>query len=480
MTGIICSIQKNSQSIPNRIALIEGKRKLTYRQLHNTIEATRNNIKSKGIKAGDRVGIIADKSLEAVVLLHALWREGAISVMINARSSAATINARLKDVGAKHVLADKKYLRRSADLDIRSLLDNKKAGTSNTKISRFVKKTPAVVLFTSGSTGSPKAALLSYSNLHFNAKGVNTRVKLRADDSWLLSLPIYHVGGLSIIFRSFLAGSTLVLSKTNKVIAHDLKHNKITHISLVPTQLIQLLDQKNSLRSLKKCKCIMLGGASLPKNLIDQALKLKLSLYASYGLTEMASQVATTPKITLKNSLQLKGKVLPGCQVMISRAKEICVKGKSLFLGYISKGKLLCGTQRNGYFNTHDLGRLTSRGKLIVLGRADNLLISGGENIQPEEIESHLNSSFILRSCVIARKDKIFGARPVVFIETRSSRKIRKSLITRNLLDKLEKYKIPDEWYYWPESIDQRQLKTSRRKLSQFYQTNKDKLVPIN
>lgn len=281
----------------------------------------------------------------------------------------------------------------------------------------------SLLLYTSGSTGSPKIAILSLSNLVANAQTAINALDLRPNDEWKLSLPLYHVGGIAIIFRCILARATIVIDDTPN----------ITHLSYVPTHLYRATPVY------KKLRCLLLGGAPIhnyPKH---------LPVYTSYGLTEMASIVA------------LNGNILPDRQLKISDDGEILVKGPSLFQGYFGH------PPQKGWFATKDLGRFVD-GKLEVLGRKDWMFISGGENIQPEEIEKELLTfPEVVEAAVTPVDDPEWGQRPVAIVFA----PVRFTLaeMQKRLLKSLPKYKIPVALYF-VDGLPKKNQKIDRKILS--------------
>ncbi|MCK5082703.1 MAG: AMP-binding protein, partial [Candidatus Omnitrophica bacterium] len=280
-------------------------------------------------------------------------------------------------------------------------------------------------------------------------------------DQWLLSLPLYHVGGLGIIFRAFQGGGSVVIPGPDKPIDQMLKSHKITHLSLVPTQFTRLLRDADCHNALKNLKVILLGGSAIPDSLISDAIKLRLPVYTTYGSTEMASQVATSGRLSEDNPISA-GKVLNYRRLMISEEGKILVKGETLFKGYIEKEGMVLPFNENGYFVTGDLGEFSDDGRLIVNGRKDNMFFSGGENIQPEEIERYLcRVKSVERAIVVPVAHQEYGFRPVAFIKA-SAPMTRKGIL--NILENdLPKFKIPEEFYLWPENEETDDLKASRR-----------------
>jgi o-succinylbenzoate---CoA ligase len=307
-------------------------------------------------------------------------------------------------------------------------------------------KRTATIVFTSGSTGTPKAALHTFGNHHYNALGSNGNIVLRPEDRWLHSLPLYHVGGISILFRCLLAGATITLPGQEAPIGESIADLGATHVSLVSTQLLRLLREDTNLGGLK---AVLMGGGPVSASLVDEAVSRGLPIHTSYGLTEMASQVTTTPPGAPLEALRTAGRVLPEREVSISEEGEILVRGATLFAGYVEGGKLDLPLDTDGWFHTGDLGELDENGCLRVLGRKDNLFVSGGENIQPEEIEEALSAlPGVEAAVVVPVDDPEYGQRPVAFVRMENGSTVD---VAPELEKVLPRFKIPVAFYAWPE-----------------------------
>ena len=180
-------------------------------------------------------------------------------------------------------------------IHVKNLNDPLPEGESN-HINQIDLDRIATIIFTSGSTHEPKAAVHSYGNHHYNAVASNKNIPLAPADRWLLSLPLYHVGGLGILFRSFMAGAAVVIPRNRKNLVEDIKRYDVTCVSLVSTQLNRMLNDHGNVQTLAKMKAILLGGGPIPSRLYREARKNKLPVYATYGLTESSSQVATSDR----------------------------------------------------------------------------------------------------------------------------------------------------------------------------------------
>ena len=281
-----------------------------------------------------------------------------------------------------------------------------------------------LLIATSGSSGKSKQAHLSLDNLYYSAQFPHSDLIISSSDHYLLSVPLYHISGLSVLYRSILSGGTIVLPG-------DGSESKVTHISFVPTQLKRFLKTPSIYPNLK---AILLGGAPIPYDLCKEAYDRGFPIYITYGMTEMASQICTKlfhPKTGISF-----GEPLHHRELKIVEG-EIYVKGETLFQGYLNLPSPLI----DDWFPTKDLGHIGPNG-LELIGRKDRMFISGGENIHPEEIEQALLSHpLISRATVDFRPDLEFGARPIAFIATT----LKLPTITGFLSEILPRFKIPHE-----------------------------------
>ena len=200
--------------------------------------------------------------------------------------------------------------------------------------------------------------------------------------------------------------------------------------------------------------------------MIAEALRRKLPVFTTYGLTEMASQVATMPFVAAPDKRATSGKVLRHRQLEIAPDGEILVRGATLFAGYVDESGIDPGVDADGWFHTGDLGALDGEGFLTVNGRKDFMFISGGENIHPEEIEKALLAlSGIERAAVVPVDDPEFGQRPVAFLKTDGPLPNRDEL-KRLLSDRIEAFKVPVAVLPWPDSVETPSGKFDRKALA--------------
>lgn len=445
---IDCPIARYAAEMPDQAALVAPKKILSYKELHHRICQAGEHIKNRGIAKGAMVALVGRSSIELIVLLAALWRSSANALLLNHRFPQASINDISQRTSAKRI-------------DIREIPGAGETYRAEKHAShRIDLDAEATVIMTSGSTGVGKAVVHRYGNHYYNALGSNENIALEPGDRWLLSLPLFHVGGLGILFRCFLAGAAMIIPGDNETIGDAIASYRVTHVSMVSTQLQRLLQEivepRRTPRDTKEnrfssLKALLLGGSAFPQPLIRQALDTGLPVYTTYGLSEMASQVTATPPNAPQEKLFTSGKVLNYRCLHIDETGEICVCGETLFSGYLEKGNLSLPLDRQSRFHTGDLGRIDDEGYLHVLGRKDNMFISGGENIMPEEIEHRLTQLPVIQQAVVVPlADKTYGVRPAAFLKPAPNTTISREAVLDYLQTHLPRFKVPDLFYEWP------------------------------
>jgi o-succinylbenzoate---CoA ligase len=398
-----------------------------------------------------------------VALVLALIRAGHIACPVSDRLPPRGVARLLGKVACSALISEDEELLQTAGPDIlRSAPETLlREGEQRAEPADIPQERPVTIIFTSGSTGVPKAALHTFGNHYHSALGSNANIALLPGDRWLHSLPMYHVGGLSILFRCLLAAATVALPLPGTSLGESIASLGATHVSLVSTQLSKLLRESADLGGLE---AVLMGGGPVPPSLVGEALARGLPLHTSYGLTEMASQVTTTPPDASIEELSTAGRVLPHREVSISENGEILVRGETLFAGYAEGEKLDRPVDAEDWFHTRDLGELDESGYLRVGGRMDNLFISGGENVQPEEIEDALcRLEGVDEAVVVPVSDEEFGARPVAFVRVNDA---EPRDLARALEPFLPRFKIPISFHPWPEEAP-RGMKADRAALGE-------------
>lgn len=453
-TTIPCLLRSAALASPDAPAIIRAGGTVTYGELDRRVTSAAKEIGDLGLGEGARVALYLPKSEDYIVLLHALIRAGCVACPLSTRLPSRSVALLIEKAGCRAVVISDEGLLDAAEMEKlhpEMLLDGPGEHGPSTlpEPSRLTMQQPATVVFTSGSTGEPKAALHSLGNHYWSARGSNANIPLQPGDRWLHSLPLYHVGGLSILFRCLLSGAAVALPEPEATLGEAIVRSGATHLSLVSTQLLRLLREESF--DAARLKAILLGGGPIPAPLLEEATRRGLPVHASYGLTEMASQVTTTRSGASGEELRTSGRALLYREVTISGSGEILVRGETLFAGYLDGDAVTRPVDENGWFHTKDLGELDADGRLRVKGRMDNLFISGGENVQPEEVEEALcRLEGIEEAVVVPVPDAEFGHRPAAFVRT-DGRLVEPEELVRTLEFALPRFKIPISFHEWSE-----------------------------
>ena len=404
---------------PKKTALyFEGERH-SFSDLNKLSSQWTARLKAMSIDEGSVVALLLDNSVDFVAITFAVMRLGAVLLPLNTRLTAEEIQYQLIEAEAKIVLMTSS-LKDEKRLDALSL----EAIKFHTIQESYVELEPIYesnislenrfcILFTSGTTGKPKAVCLSLKNFYYSANASAYRLGLLANDNWLCAMPLYHVGGLSIILRSCLYGTSVTLHRkfdlqaVSEELSQDLRteDSTVTLASLVPTMLYRILNQDGFSPS-DALRLVLLGGAAASKELLEVAEAKKIKVAATYGLSEACSQVATVFPDACYDKVGTVGKALMFTDIQIvdtlgvvleaGELGEIQVRGPTIMQGYL-------GTERkeSDWFATGDIGYLDSDGDLFIKQRRSDLIVSGGENVYPVEVEAILRQSVFVKDVVV-------------------------------------------------------------------------------
>lgn len=442
------------------------------RQNQQKILAVGRYLLQEGLQSGQVLVLLGSPTPVYIWSLCAAWSLGALVLPLNPRLSEQEIHNVLLESGASHLISDRPVFSQRVHSIPWCPPESLEGHDSDWVLPAL--EQPVTLIRTSGSSGRPKLAMHAWGNHYYSALGSAVNIDLNDTDRWLLSLPLYHVGGIAILVRTLLAEATLCIPTPEQKLPEALVQFCPTHLSLVPTQLNRLLQNRDNDANLLNCAAILLGGSALPTDLIGRAYALGLSVFSSYGSTEMSSQITASPPNSQLDELFTAGYVLPHRELRVTAEGEIEVRGKTLFMGYFGFSKLEQARNSDGWFATRDRGTWSGSKGLTILGRMDHMFISGGENIQPEEIESLLLAfPGVIQALVVPISDAEYGQRPLAFVEGDSW---TENALKHHLQASLPGFKIPDYILAWPaENVG---LKTSRGLFSElaqaFIMENKD------
>ena len=411
-----------------------------------------------------RVALLAPNSIKLALAIFALRRAGRTPVPLNIRMTAQDWEAQLGAAHAEALIGADSLLdqapRTLASLSLEELFAaaESKINSSNTPAAPYQSNREAAVLFTSATTGAGKGVVLSLESVRASARGSNACTGLSQGDRWLVSLPLYHAGGLSILQRCFEAGATAVIAQSFAVseLLESIARDGLTHVSLVPTMLGELIAEaelQDALPQLHGLKAIVLAGAPTAGSLIAKIKELRLPVLTAYGMTETNAHCTCLARSDSPDAIDSVGRPFESTLIEIvgeggavlpqGELGEIAISGPTLLTEYLDPEQTKAHL-RGGRFYTGDLGRLDAAGRLTLFGRADRMFISGGENIYPEEIEQAASQCAGIAKCaVVAVPHPKWGHRPVLFIEC-SEPGVSPDELLAFLRGTLAKFKVPD------------------------------------
>lgn len=447
-------------------ALITPDGCFTWAQLNTVIDRYADYLLSQGVNAGDVVTLVGKNSAQYVVCYLAAIKVGAAVALIMPQpqkqllEKLTTLYRPQQTVYCCGVELDgitSHNNKQQLDFPSFAACFGDDLPSSEQALDRSsLTSELASIIFTSGSTGTPKAVAHTSEQHLASASGLLELFKFGESDTWLLSLPIYHVSGLAIIYRWLVAGGCLKIGEQG--LEQDIQG--CSHASLVATQLHRLLESKQSL----SLTHVLLGGSHIPQGLASQASANGIETWIGYGMTEAASTV-TAKRV---NDNQSAGQVLPN-RILKVEQQRIYIGGETLASGYYYQGAITPIKDSEGWFDSKDLGNCKNE-ELYIIGRADNQFISGGENIHCEEIEAVLSQlQEVSQAIVIPVPDLEYGHRPVAVLQ--SELLLSQEYIESHLATRLVKFKWPIAYFSLPQTLLGNGIKISRKQVKEWVLT---------
>jgi o-succinylbenzoate---CoA ligase len=428
-TAHACPIRLGAERHPHALALTFAGRRWTYAELEQETGRWVAALRRRGVGPGDRVALLATNQEGGVHLFHALGRLGAVLAPLNARLTRAELEPLVEEVTPRLTLALGNLLERlpgAEPLEELAAL----ATEPSAECHPLKEETPRVVLFTSGTTGRPKGAVLTEGNFRASARCSAANLGAYPAPRWLGTLPLFHVGGLAMLTRCAYEGGCLVLHERfdAEAASRALDEEGVTHASLVATTLERLLEVRGDRPVPRSFQAALIGGGPVPGPLLERARAVGLLALQTYGLTEACSQVATEQPGAADG--RSAGPPLPGLEVRLvgpggevlgpGQEGEIEVRGPTLMAGYLNRPEATREALHGGWLRTRDLGRWDERGRLVVLSRRTDLIVRGGENVYPAEVEAVLaEHPAVQEVAVVGVEHERWGQVPVAFVVTR-------------------------------------------------------------
>ncbi len=463
-------LRARAEASPGATALQIGERSWRFDELDGLVARLCGRLRANGVDAGMHVGVLTPNSLAAVAHVFALARLGAVLVPLNTRLTPVELAWQIEKADCALLICTP-----SMEVGVTPAARGGRplhvAPEEAEAFERWVSGSPPLppavevpapldsvqaIVFTSGTTGYAKGAIITFANHFWSALGSAFRLGVQPVDRWLACLPLYHVGGLAILFRSCLYGTTVVLHNGFDVAAvrDSLAAQRISLISLVPTMLHRLLHEGLTSASAPWLRLVLLGGAALPGSLADEARRASIPVATSYGLTEAASQVATRLPTDDPDKPGSVGRPLLFTRVAVvdendrdvspGEIGEIVVAGPTVMAGYYADPEATAATLRDGRLHTGDLGYLDNDGDLWVLDRRGDLIVSGGENVYPAEVERVLREHpAVALACVVGLPDAEWGHRVAAAVTLRQPGLVTEQELLAFTRERLAGYKQP-------------------------------------
>ncbi|MEH7414620.1 o-succinylbenzoate--CoA ligase [Neobacillus drentensis] len=480
---------KRALLTPNRIAVYFQEQSVTFSELYERSLEVSGKLQALGIRKGQFVGVLLKNHLDTVTILLALQLLGARSVILNNRLTANELVFQLRDSKAAFLILEESFTDTETVINqqIKQLMTITKIQLSQIEaedpyIQDEISLTDTcTIMYTSGTTGNPKGVIQTYGNHWWSSTGSALNLGLIESDCWLCSVPLFHISGFSILMRSVIYGMPIVLHEHFDVerTIKDIQAKRVTIMSVVGTMLSQIVETLEDKRLPNFFRCMLLGGGPAPLPLLEACVKKNIPVFQSYGMTETSSQIVTLAPEDSLQKLGSAGKPLFPSQLKIElengeTAKagipgEIVVKGPNVTPGYLNRPEATEEKIRSGWLYTGDIGYVDEQGFLYVKDRRSDLIISGGENIYPAELEAVLLAhTDVMDAGVTGIEDKKWGQVPVAFIVKRQGTNLSVEELQRFCMVRLAKYKLPKAIYFTEQLPRNAAKKLLRRKLREW------------
>ncbi|MBY7143948.1 o-succinylbenzoate--CoA ligase [Virgibacillus sp. NKC19-3] len=451
-------LTKQANLAPEQLAIeTEDEDRITFLELKERSQRFAKKLAGIGVTKDSHVGIFSTNNVSMVIAIHALSYLGAVAVMLNIKLTKEELNYQLRDGKVSILLTDDEsaVTQMGLSVPVKPFSEMDRLPEYEINLKEEIHLDDAfTIMYTSGTTGFPKGVIHTYGNHWWSAIGSALNLGINKKDKWLAALPIFHVSGLSIFLRSVIYGIPVyLLEKFDENTVHEAITTKdVTIVSVVTVMLSRLVTRLGEGHYPASFRCMLLGGGPAPRPLLEQAKERNIPVFQSYGMTETASQIVTLSPEDALRKIGSAGKPLVPAQLKINHTNEdmvgeIYVKGPMVTKGYFNNQEATEKTLSNGWLATGDLGYLDEEGFLYVADRRNDLIISGGENIYPSEVESVLSRMEQIKEIgVVGKKDDTWGETPVACIVKNSA--VTEEEIIDYAVKCLAKYKVPKQIYF--------------------------------
>jgi long-chain acyl-CoA synthetase len=452
----------DQRAAENRLgpAIADDETDLDNAQFLAAVQRAAVSLRGHGVSAGDVVAVMLPNTVNFIVSLFAAWRLGAAITPVNPSLRPAEVTYQVSDAGAK-VLIVEETPEFDAGVPVvgTDQLDND-LSAPGAESPHEADDALALLIYTSGTTGRPKGVMLDHANLDAMCRAVIDGFMMTGEDHSLLILPLFHVNGIVVgTLSPLLAGGRATVAGRFKVdtFFDRIEQSRATYFSAVPTIYTMLLGLPASVKpDTSSVRFAVCGAAPASVELLEGfESRYGIPIIEGYGLSE-GSCASTVNPLTGKRKAGTVGLPLPGQTIRLvdaagnpaldGEAGEVVIKGPNVMRGYLNRPEETAKTIVDGWLHTGDVGRFDEDGYLVLVDRAKDMIIRGGENIYPREIEAVTHGlPQIAEAAVVGRTHPVYGEEPVLFVSLHPDATLDTVAIREHLSGSLSKYKLPVE-----------------------------------
>jgi fatty-acyl-CoA synthase len=436
-----------ARTTPDRVAIDYHDRELDYRELDDAATRFASSFAERGLQRGDRVATLTGNTPEHVAVFFACARLGLILAPLSWRLTAPELAYQLEDSEPALFLVESEYAE-LAEATGRSFepLNVPAAGGAPGDVAQD--DDPLLLVYTSGTTGKPKGALLTHANCFWTNVGFDVATGISGDDVVLQVLPQFHCGGWNVqALLSWWKGARVVLERTFEPdrCLELIESKRITTTMGVPANyLFMSQSPRFATADLSSLRRAVVGGASMPVALLETWRERGVEIVQGYGLTEAAPNVLCLPPEDAVRKAGYAGKPYPQVEVALSDENELLVRGPNVFAGYWRNPEATAETMVDGWLRTGDLAERDNEGYYRISGRLKEMYISGGENVYPAEVEDALLSlDGVADAAVLGVPDERWGEVGVAFVVLEPGATLSADDIIESARERLARFKVP-------------------------------------
>ena len=439
-------LQNQVNQNPEKLFIQFGDNQFSYLDIAEMVQTYSRSLLRENIQLQDRILIYLPSGVELIEIILACFEIGAVAAPISPKLTEGERNVIIDKIQPKLIITNwnQKLPDFSSPIPVSCIeeLPNASSGCSVIKNDYIYNSDDiTAIILTSGTTGIPKAVQLTYGNFEASCNNWNEFLQFQSNDQFLCCLPLHHIGGLAVMLRALMFGFSVNLVSTfeAKLVLDTIIKYPVSIISLVPTMLKRILDLEGGLKAIKSLRWILLGGGPSPEYLLDLCIKEKLNIVKVYGMSETCSGTVGLKLLDEPQNKLYAGRPFNGAKIWTEN-NELYISGPMVMKGYVGEAAT------NGHHNSHDLGQVDN-GNLVFLDiRRKDLIITGGENVNPLEVEEALlQIEGITDAAVIGVEDVEWGEKVVAYI-VNSEFGIRNFEFRMKLKGRISDFKIPKEF----------------------------------